>query len=93
MPSCQTLSPLLCALHTEIDLCHRNSNNSRENQRNTFSSPLNWPILFFPLLLNNGYCIFSYCSNVKGPISHNSWRLGIYGFMDKREMNLGKYVL
>ena len=28
---------------------------------------------FFPLLLNNGYCVLKYCGNVKGPISCNSW--------------------
>ena len=28
---------------------------------------------FFPLLLNNGYCIFRYCGDVKGPIFCNSW--------------------
>ena len=28
---------------------------------------------FFPLLLDNGYCVFRYCGDVKGPISCNSW--------------------
>ena len=28
---------------------------------------------FFPVLLDNGYCIFKYCGDVKGPISRNSW--------------------
>ena len=27
---------------------------------------------FFPLLLNNGYHVFSYHGDVKGPISYNS---------------------
>ena len=32
---------------------------------------------FFPLLLKNDYCVFSYGSNVKGPISCNSWGLSV----------------
>ena len=32
---------------------------------------------FFPLLLNNDYCVFSYCGDVKGPIYCNSWGLSV----------------
>ena len=32
---------------------------------------------FFPLLLNNGYRIFSYRSDVKEPISHDRWGLSV----------------
>ena len=32
---------------------------------------------FFPLLLNNGYRVFSYYGDVKGPISRDSWGLNI----------------
>ena len=32
---------------------------------------------FFPLLLNNGYRVFSYRADVKGPISRNSWGLSV----------------
>ena len=33
---------------------------------------------FFLLLLNNGYRVFSYHGNVKGPISRDSWGLSVY---------------
>ena len=36
---------------------------------------------FFPLLLNNGCCVFSYCGDVKGPISRNSWGLNVVFFI------------
>ena len=36
------------------------------------------PFYFFPLLLKNSYCIFSYCNNVKGPISRDSWGQSVY---------------
>ena len=32
---------------------------------------------FFPFLLNDGYHVFSYCGNVKGPIPSNSWWLSV----------------
>ena len=37
-------------------------------------------LYFFPLLLNNGYCISSYCGDGKGPISRNSWGLSVVFF-------------
>ena len=36
---------------------------------------------FYQLLLNNGYCILSYCGNVEGPISRNSWGLSVVFFI------------
>ena len=36
---------------------------------------------FFPLLLNNGYCVLRYCGDVKGPIFHNSWTLSVVFFI------------
>ena len=33
---------------------------------------------FFLLLLNNGYRVFSYHGDVKGPISRDSWGLSVH---------------
>ena len=32
----------------------------------------------------NGYCVFSYCGDVKGPISHNSWGLSVVFFIQNK---------
>ena len=36
---------------------------------------------FFLLLLNNGYRVFSYHGNVKGPISCDSWELSVVPYL------------
>ena len=38
---------------------------------------------FFPLLLNNGYRVFSYHGDVKGPISRDSWGMSVHGNIHK----------